>query len=299
MVVLPGVLARVGAFGRRRTIRASALPVAHRSRRLAGWRPSLHLLCEGTDELAVYDTRARAVLRRSSCRACPKGFALPPDAAAAVRGQLLERYELTTRKSIPILQTLRTLPAGFEPNAAVPDLVAGFLYVANRIGGDVSVVDLDRRPGGQAPGRRAGRQSTWRSLPTAPRLLHPHLPLARGSFARRPNRRSTVIDTGRQEVVERYAPPRCGRRLPCGAFGRRALGIAAQLRPKNLVPLAHVEHGWVIGNSLSRVREGRGRRGAGPPRRAGPLLTRRLSTSRSRPTRARRTFPPPAPTASP
>ncbi len=29
------------------------------------------------------------------------------------------------------------------------------------------------------------------------------------------------------------------------------LGVAAQLRPKNLVPLAHVEHGWVFGNSLS------------------------------------------------
>jgi YVTN family beta-propeller protein len=29
------------------------------------------------------------------------------------------------------------------------------------------------------------------------------------------------------------------------------LGIAAQERPKNLVPLAHVAHGWVIGNSLS------------------------------------------------
>jgi YVTN family beta-propeller protein len=29
------------------------------------------------------------------------------------------------------------------------------------------------------------------------------------------------------------------------------LGVAAQMRPKNLVPLAHVEHGWVIGNSLT------------------------------------------------
>jgi YVTN family beta-propeller protein len=27
--------------------------------------------------------------------------------------------------------------------------------------------------------------------------------------------------------------------------------VAAQLRPKNLVPLAHVEHGWVFGNSLT------------------------------------------------
>ena len=29
------------------------------------------------------------------------------------------------------------------------------------------------------------------------------------------------------------------------------LGVAAQLRPKNLIPLAHVEHGWAFGNSLT------------------------------------------------
>src|SRR5208282_3915107 len=29
------------------------------------------------------------------------------------------------------------------------------------------------------------------------------------------------------------------------------LGVAVQLRPKNLVPLAHVEHGWVFGDSLT------------------------------------------------
>jgi YVTN family beta-propeller protein len=29
------------------------------------------------------------------------------------------------------------------------------------------------------------------------------------------------------------------------------LGVAAQLRPKNLIPLAHVEHGWAFGDSLT------------------------------------------------
>ncbi len=33
--------------------------------------------------------------------------------------------------------------------------------------------------------------------------------------------------------------------------GDGRLGIAAELRPKNLIPLAHVEHGWVFGNSLA------------------------------------------------
>ena len=30
-----------------------------------------------------------------------------------------------------------------------------------------------------------------------------------------------------------------------------SLGVAAQLRPKNLIPLAHVEHGWAFGDSLT------------------------------------------------
>jgi DNA-binding beta-propeller fold protein YncE len=29
------------------------------------------------------------------------------------------------------------------------------------------------------------------------------------------------------------------------------MGVVAQMRPKNLVPLAHVEHGWVFGHSLT------------------------------------------------
>jgi YVTN family beta-propeller protein len=29
------------------------------------------------------------------------------------------------------------------------------------------------------------------------------------------------------------------------------IGLAAEMRPRNLVPLAHVEHGWAIGNSLA------------------------------------------------
>ena len=28
------------------------------------------------------------------------------------------------------------------------------------------------------------------------------------------------------------------------------LGIVSQIRPKNLIPLAHVEHGWAVGNSI-------------------------------------------------
>ena len=50
------------------------------------------------------------------------------------------------------------------------------------------------------------------------------------------------------------------------------LGIAAQMRPKNLIPLAHVEHGWVFGNSLAVFGEDVGRRGAAAAGRDRTLL---------------------------
>ena len=51
--------------------------------------------------------------------------------------------------------------------------------------------------------------------------------------------------------MERHGLPNAAGVFHVGLSADGRLGIAAQLRPKNLIPLAHVEHGWVFGNSLS------------------------------------------------
>ena len=61
----------------------------------------------------------------------------------------------------------------------------------------------------------------------------------------------TAIDTRRQIVVERERIVNAAGVFHVATADRGRLVIAAQLRPKNLIPLAHVEHGWVFGNSLS------------------------------------------------
>src|SRR5581483_1347618 len=72
-----------------------------------------------------------------------------------------------------------------------------------------------------------------------------------GAFRAPPQSEVTVIDTRRQIVVEREQLPNAAGVFHVAAANHGRLVIAAQLRPKNLIPLAHVEHGWAFGNALS------------------------------------------------
>ncbi len=60
-----------------------------------------------------------------------------------------------------------------------------------------------------------------------------------------------MIDTARQIVVERKALHNVAGVFHVAISADGRLGVAAQLRPKNLIPLAHVEHGWAFGDSLT------------------------------------------------
>jgi YVTN family beta-propeller protein len=60
-----------------------------------------------------------------------------------------------------------------------------------------------------------------------------------------------VIDTASRTVVERKQLHNVAGVFHVALAGDGRLGIAAQLRPKNLIPLVHVEHGWAFGNSLT------------------------------------------------
>src|SRR5207244_13150061 len=60
-----------------------------------------------------------------------------------------------------------------------------------------------------------------------------------------------VIDAARQTMRERYRLANAAGVFHVAISADGRLGMAAQLRPKNLIPLAHVEHGWVFGNSIS------------------------------------------------
>ena len=208
----------------------------------------LYALCEGTDEVVAYDLRSGAVLRRIRVGRVPKGMALTPDTKRIYVANSWS--DSVSEVDTASLEVVRTLPTGFEPNAVITDGAQRFLFVANRISSDVSVVDL--ATGLETKRLLAGRGASYLALsPGGSRIYCTHIYPKIEKFRATPESEITVIDAVRQIVVERYGLHNAAGvfHIALSADGR--LGMAAQMRPKNLIPLAHVEHGWVIGNSIS------------------------------------------------
>jgi len=208
----------------------------------------LYALCEGTDEVVAYDLRSGAVLRRIRVGRVPKGMALTPDTKRlyVVNSWSDNVSEVDTAS----LEVVRTLPAGFEPNAVVADRAQRFLFIANRIGNDVSVVDLST--GLETKRLLAGRGASYLALsPDGSRVYCSHIYPKISTFRATPESEITVIDAARQIVIERYGLTSAAGVFHIAVSADGRLGMAGQMRPKNLVPLAHVEHGWVIGNAIS------------------------------------------------
>lgn len=208
----------------------------------------LYALCEGTDEVAVYDLQSRAVLRRIRVGRVPKGMTLAPDGKRLyVANSWSDNISVIDTAS---LEVVRTLPAGFEPNAVVTDRAGRFLFVANRISNDVSVVDL--ATGLETKRLLAGRGASYlASSPDGSHIYCTHIYPKIEKFRGTPESEITVIDAARQIVEERYGLTNAAGVFHIAVSADGRLGMAAQMRPKNLIPLAHVEHGWVIGNSIS------------------------------------------------
>ena len=108
-------------------------------------------------------------------------------------------------------------------------------------------------PNGQETKRLlAGRGASYLARsPDGKSIYGTHIYPNPGAFRTPPNSEITVIDTARQTVVERMPLHNVAGVFHVALSADGKLGVAAQLRPKNLVPLAHVEHGWVFRNSLT------------------------------------------------
>ena len=228
-----------------------------RTRRRSKWRcppdgSRLYVVCEGYRRSGGISTPQRGtVLRRSPRRACiRKALALSADGSRLYVANSWS--DSVSEIDAASLKSCALCPPGSSRTPRSRTARGRFLYVANRIGNDISVIDLATGVGSQAAAGRARRSYLALSPDGTRHLLHAHLSAAREVSRCRPNRKSRSSIHARQIVVDRE-PLRQRRR----SLSRRhrpsdgRLGIAAQLRPKNLIPLAHVEHGWVFGNSLS------------------------------------------------
>ena len=208
----------------------------------------LYVVCQDSDEVRVVDVQSSKVISSVPVGRMPRGIALSPDGR-----QLYVTNAWSDTVSVvdtAALQVVQTLPTGSEPSGVVSDGNSPTLYVANRLSGDVSVIDV--KSGQETKRLLAGRGASYLALsPDGKWIYCTHIYPNAGTPRTQPNSEITVIDTARQTVVERKPLHNVAGVFHVALSADGRLGVAAQLRPKNLIPLAHVEHGWAFGDSVT------------------------------------------------
>ena len=211
-------------------------------------RRFLYVVCQASDELRVVDLASGQVVSTVPVGHVPRGIILSPDGR-----QIYVTNAWSDTVSVidaATLKVVRTIPTGFEPTGIVCDKSGNTLYVANRLSNDISLIDANT--GQEIKRLLAGRGASYLALSADGKWVYgTHIYPNAGAFRTQPNSEITVIDATRQAVVERKQLRNAAGVFHVALSVDGKLGVAAQLRPKNLIPLAHVEHGWAFGDSLT------------------------------------------------
>jgi YVTN family beta-propeller protein len=208
----------------------------------------LYVVCQDSDEVRVVDVRSGNVISSIPVGHVPRGIALSPGGRQIyITNAWSDNVSVIDARTLKVVQTL---PTGFEPTGIVVDRSGSTLYVANRLSSDIFVIDL--KAGQETKRLLAGRGASYLALsPDGKLIFATHIYPNPGAFRYQPNSELTVIDTARQMVVERKLLHNVAGVFHVAMSADGRLGVAAQLRPKNLIPLAHVEHGWAFSDSLT------------------------------------------------
>jgi YVTN family beta-propeller protein len=227
----------------------------------------LYVVCERSDQLLVLNAKEGVVLQRIRVGHIPRTVAVSRDGrqvfvtnswddtvsvidVAKTDGAKTEGNALHATKSDAILAVTRTIATGAEPYGVVVDHEGKTLYVANRISNDISVIDI--ATGVERKRLMAGRGASYLAISSdGSRVYGTHVYPRSAAQRTVPQSEVTVIDTAHEAVVERIPLDGVAGMFHVALSADGRLGVVAQMRPKNLVPLAHVEHGWIFGHSLT------------------------------------------------
>jgi len=207
----------------------------------------LYVACENSDELRVVDTTTGGVVKVIRVGHIPRGLSVSANGRQVYIANSWDDTVsvIDTQK----LETVATLKAGFEPISAVADKKGEVLYVANRLSSDISVIDL--RTGKELKRLEGGRGASYLALSTdGTRLYCSHIYPAINARRGPPESEITVINTITRRVIDRIPLHNSAGVFHLAIASDGQLGAATVLRPRNLVPLAHVEHGGAFVNSI-------------------------------------------------
>jgi YVTN family beta-propeller protein len=214
----------------------------------------LYVLCQQSEEVRVLDAATYTVIKTIAVGNVPRGFSLSSDGTRLfVTNSWDDTLSVIDTRTLTVTATW---PVGAEPSSVVEDRAGKRLFVANRISNDVAV--LDAQTGAEEKRLLAGRGASYLTLsPDGSRIyathVYPNPPRVRTKLDNRtaPESEITVIDAARAVVVDRLPL-----HLIAGVFhlafsSDGGLGAVAEYHPKNLVPLAHLEHGGAFAYTLT------------------------------------------------
>lgn len=214
----------------------------------------LYVLCQQSEEVRVLDASTYAPIKSIAVGRVPRGIAL---SAAGDRLFVTNSWDDTLSViDTQTLTTVSTWPVGAEPSGVVEDRAGKRLFVANRISNDVAV--LDAQTGVEEQRLMAGRGSSYLTLsPDGSRIYATHIypnpsPLRSGIENRTPPESEiTVIDAANAVVADRIPLYSIAGVFHLALSADGQLGAVAEYHPKNLVPLAHLEHGGAFAYTLT------------------------------------------------
>jgi YVTN family beta-propeller protein len=214
----------------------------------------LYVLCQQSEEVRVLNAANHALIGKIAVGRVPRGISLSPDGQRLfVTNSWDDTLSIIDTRSLSVVATW---PVGLEPSSVVEDRAGKFLFVANRISNDIAV--LNAQTGEEEKRLLAGRGASYLTLsPDGSRVyathVYPNPPRVPTEMDNRiaPESEITVIDAARAVVLDHMPLHHIAGVFHLAFSKDGRLGVVAEYHPKNIIPLAHLEHGGAFAYTLT------------------------------------------------
>jgi YVTN family beta-propeller protein len=214
----------------------------------------LYVLCQQSQEIRVLNAETFASIKNIAVGGVPRGMSL---SSQGDRLYVTNSWDDTLSViDTAALSVIATWHVGSEPSGVVADSAAAHLFIANRLSDDVSV--LNAQTGEEEKRLVGGRGASYLTLtPDGSKIFATHIypnPSARRTGVENrtpPESEITVIDVKCATVAERIPLHSIAGVFHLAFSHDGSLGVVAEYHPKNLVPLAHLEHGGAFAYTIT------------------------------------------------